>query len=207
MSFLEFRLNIYPETLDRAYDIAQETLEEVLLSDKLDELDDKIDNYFEEEGVILLDNATDRIIEIIFEKTLDIINDFYGNVLEIETYVNGDDSHIYLRNDEIFNEHLSTSDRKLIKKVYNSCLISWLETDEIAELFRDKVIADILDAVDYELGLDFYEDKEELGDDIMIEKGIEDGDSVSIANKVMEESENEEFYEFSNGKIARYKKL
>lgn len=164
MSILSNIMGIYPESVDKAYERCQEVLEECLLEDKYDELDLFFENKFK--NYLDWDDATNSLIECLFDGTREIIESIYP--FETEWHINGYASDFRVTNDIIKYLVKAKVEKNLIKYVAIHDLenVLSMEDTEFVDFVSNsnkEEIERIVEALEKGADVAFYESVEELG--------------------------------------------
>lgn len=99
MNTLNF-LGIYETAINNAVEVSESALKEVRLENKIDDLHNSIEECLKEIGD--WENITNSIIYAYFSTAESIIEEEYGEEKKIDFYINCDDSHFYINNEEVF---------------------------------------------------------------------------------------------------------
>ena len=159
-------LGIHEGDIEHAWECCCDTLKQVLLSEKTEDLEerlkDEISNYLDP------DDITNSIIWAMIDIAASIIEDEYPNIT-IETYVNGYDSHIDIKEINLFNNLKGLVEKDYIKKVFKSNFNEEFEEDVIIQIAKSgSIIEEIIDYYDengHTPDSYLYESIEDLGED------------------------------------------
>ena len=99
MNTLKF-LGIYENAINNAVEVSESALKEVRLENKINYLHNSIEECLKEIGD--WKDITNSIIYAYFSTTESIIEEEYGEEKKIDFYINCDDSHFYINNEEVF---------------------------------------------------------------------------------------------------------
>ena len=209
---------IYTESIEKAWEKAQNFLEFIGLSCEIDQLEDAINDADLKD--IVGDNATNDIIEFIFSTTEDIVIDKYPS-LDVEYHVNGYDSDISLSDEDITRCISALTDAGLRNDPYNkgkckdSVLMRFLVADmteeltldEIKEMVQDKdVFIDFLTSIEHNETVFRYGSVEELGEDNSDNGCREEDDTDESFGEFLltcyPGHSHEAYFQFNDGSIA-----
>lgn len=173
-------LGIYPESINKAYEVVSNTVNSIGLSKLLDGFDEKVKMSIkrliveeEPDDNSTLNDLTNSIIYEMFDIMQDAINDVIPDLM-VYANVNGYDSTFEIggsTKEETARIRIlleSGLDKNLIKKALEVNLISLgISNDDLRELLTDQyVVKDIVKAMkSNEFDYTIYKDVEELGAD------------------------------------------
>ncbi len=210
--------DIYPETIEKAWETAQEALETLYLEDEIDKLEELIKNSDIKD--IIINDATNDIIKFIFENTIDIITDQYPNI-KVDCTVNGNASSIDIDKD-VINCIEALKRAGLEQDVYGRVhplgtpIVRFLKSKMLEELGSEAVIEmtlekytfeDFLNSIEYGETVTMYGSIEELGEDNQDNGCREDDDTdesfgMFLIQAYHDAYSNEAYFEFNDGTVA-----
>lgn len=209
---------IYPDSIEHAWEQAQDFLESIGLSCEIDQLEDAINESDLRD--IIEDDATNDIIEFIFSTTEDIVIDKYPS-LDVEYHINGYDSDISLSDEGITRcisalidaglrddpYHKGKCKGSILMRFLATDMIGELTPDEIEEMVQDKdVFLDFLTSIEHNETVYRYDSVEELGEDNSDNGCREDDDTNESFGEFLltcyPGHSHEAYFQFSDGSIA-----
>ena len=208
MSILN-ELGIYPESIEHTQEICEEVLEKTLLGNLFEEWKTCVSNNFHSNSKNIEDSFTNYVIALMFDALKWILTREYPG-LETDFYVNGYDSHFYIKDNELFSELFSANvDVELIRKImkHNLPEKTALDKEKIIELAGSEfVINDLIKAYDHGNDLVIYDSIGELGEDnkenaCREEDASDEAFGYFLLQAYKQGHSNTLYYQFNDGEI------
>jgi len=200
-------LGICPESIEHAEELCESVLDNYHLD--YDEWKESVETNYLNSIQLGEDSFTNYLVTIMFESLKSLFRKEYP-ALETDMFINGWDSHFYIKNDETLKMLLDADiDVETVKKIINHNLQDnlGLNDDKLVELAKHKaVIEDLIKVYNNNNDIVIYESAEELGEDNKDNGCREDDDTDESFGYFLIQSykdghSNTLYFQFNDGQI------